>query len=213
MLEVYFRPLYQACIVNPIAKWAKPFSPNAITYIACLTGILVAPLLKFNFLFLATSFLLISGFLDTLDGAVARTRGKITETGIVLDILSDRLVELAIIVGLYTIDPAQRGLSALVMLGSCYLCMTSFLAVGLFTTRDDYIRYHRPGVIERTEAFILFLLMIWMPQYYNYLAGTFSLLLIYLSFSHFKQFITARSEDKSEAEVHLTLKPEVKQTI
>lgn len=134
MLETYLRPLYQLCIADPIARCMKNVSPERITYASCLTGLLVLPALMLNLPSFAITLLIMSGFLDTLDGTLARMDNKASNTGCVLDIISDRIVELAIIIGLFAIDPVHRGWMTLAMLGSCYLCITSFLVVGIFST-------------------------------------------------------------------------------
>lgn len=46
--------------------------------------------------------------------------------GTILDIIFDRIVEFAIIFGLFTVDPVHRAGIALFMLGSILICVTSF---------------------------------------------------------------------------------------
>ncbi|MHB1947878.1 MAG: CDP-alcohol phosphatidyltransferase family protein [Gammaproteobacteria bacterium] len=190
MLESILRPTYQVYIVNPIAKWVSKFSPIKITFSSCLTGVIASFALMSNFLMLATIFLLISGFLDTLDGTVARLENKATNVGSVLDIMSDRVVELAIMLGLFAVDPVNRGWITLSMLGSCYLCITSFLVVGIFTPNESDKGFHySPGLMERAEAFIFFIMMIWLPEYFYFLACLFSGLVLLTSYLRIKEFI------------------------
>ena len=77
MLEAYFRPIYQACLADPVAKWLVISHPF-ITYLACGTGIFAAVMVAGNYPMLATALLLLSGFLDTLDGSVARMNNRIS---------------------------------------------------------------------------------------------------------------------------------------
>lgn len=190
MLESILRPLYQLYVVQPIIKWVRHISPLKITYTACLAGIMASILLMLHFPITATLLLLTSGFLDTLDGTVARLENKTSNLGTVLDIISDRVVELAIMLGLFAIDPIPRGGLILAMLGSCYLCITSFLVVGIFTPNQSDKGFHySPGVIERAEAFIFFILMIWLPDYFPWLASLFSSLVLLTSFLRIKEFI------------------------
>lgn len=188
MIETYLRPIYQYCVVNPIARKIQ-FSPIKITCFSCFTGILVAPALLINLPKIAIVLLLISGFLDTLDGTVARMTDKTSNMGGVLDIVSDRIVELAVMIGLYFVDPSDRALGTLAMLGSCYLCITSFLVVGIFSPNQSEKGFHySPGLIERTEAFIFFIVMILWPRYFSLLAYLFAGLVLLTSFLHIKAF-------------------------
>ncbi len=193
MLETYLRPLYQQCLVSPLANRVKHISPDKFTLVACLTGIMVAPLLMFNLTSLALIFLLISGYLDTLDGTVARISQQTSDVGTMYDIVSDRIVEFSVIVGLFAVDPENRGWLCLMMLGSCYICITTFLMVGIFTANNTQKSFfYSPGLIERAEAFIFFALMIIFPTTFALLASLFTLLVLLTSYLRLKQFITAQ---------------------
>jgi phosphatidylglycerophosphate synthase len=190
MLEAYLRPIYQSCLVDPIAKRFSHYSPALITYLACAFGIMVVPALLFNSVTLAISFLLVSGFLDTLDGTVARINNKTSDRGIILDIASDRVVEVAVLVGLFAVDPSNRGWLTLCMLGSCYLYLTTFLVGDIFSpNRAQKSFQYSPGATERAEAFVLFILMIWLPNYFSLLAYMFTGLVLFSSYSRISQLL------------------------
>ena len=189
MIEVYLRPFYQTYLINPIAR-RIPFTPQSITLSACLTGISVAPVLIFHFSILAIVLLLISGLLDMLDGSVGRMKNSISNLGSALDIISDRIVEFAVIMGLFLVAPAEHALGALLMLGSCYLCITCFLVVGIFTPNHSEKGFHyNPGLIERAEVFVFFIVMIIWPQYFSWLAGLFTVLVLLTGYLHIKQYV------------------------
>ena len=190
MLEVYLRPIYQSFLVDPIARWFSNYSPMLITYLACLIGVLVAPALMYGHPSLAIFFLLVSGFLDTLDGTVARINNSVTEQGIIFDIVSDRMVEAAVIVGLFAVDPSHRAWLSLAMMASCYVCMTSFLVVGIFSpNRGQGTMQYNPGIIERAEAFVFFLLMICLPHHFSILGWAFVGFVMYIAYSHLARSI------------------------
>lgn len=202
MLESYLRPIYQYFLLDPLARFAKRIPPNQITAFACITGILVAPALAAHWYFLATLLLLTSGFFDTLDGTVARLNRLTSDLGCIFDILSDRIVEFAIIFGLFTVDPTHRGWSVLLMLGSCYLCITAFLLAGIFTRNQGEQSFHySPGLIERMEAFIFFALMIWFPSHFGLLAIIFSGLVFWTSAMHLKQLIKHKKDEQLACEM------------
>jgi phosphatidylserine synthase len=165
--------------------------PDFFTYLACLSGLSIIPLLAFGYSITAFAMLTLSGFLDTVDGSIARLLKISSPRGAALDIVSDRIVEFAIILGLYTIDPATRGLPAILMLGSILICVTSFLIVGVFTEKDsEKSFYYSPGLIERAEAFIFFALMILFPSIFTIASYLFSFLVFITAALRMRQFMT-----------------------
>ncbi len=159
-----------------------------ITFLGLITGLLSAFLLAFHFLFLSFTFLFISGFCDILDGSLAREQKKISSQGAVLDILFDRIVEGAIVLGLYFYNPS-RALLCLLMLFSILLCITSFLVVALFIKNHSEKSFHySPGLIERTEAFIFFFLLIAFPSFFFPFATLFIILILFTALERMLSF-------------------------
>lgn len=178
MIDSYLRKSYQAIAVDPIVSITarRGITPKAITLTALALGLGVIPCLMLNIPFAAVSLLLASGYLDTLDGSLARATASSSAKGTVLDIICDRIVEFGIILGLYLADP-ERGLICLSMIGSILICVTSFLVVGIFIeNRSEKGFHYSPGLMERTEAFIFFALMILLPEYFTFLGWSFTLL-------------------------------------
>ncbi len=98
-----------------------------------------------------------SAALDAVDGTLAREfGGGSSALGGVLDLCADRLVEVAVIVGIAW-PRAELHLPAFFLVASWYLNITVFLAVGAALERGGpkLIEYP-PGILERTEALILF---------------------------------------------------------
>lgn len=192
MLESYLRPYYQSKFVDPIAlRLAKifPSSAHAWTLLGCIAGVSVLPVLITKHIYIAVSLLLISGYLDTLDGTVARLSGNNSMQGSVLDIFADRLVEFSVVLALFLMDEQHRGLCCILMLGSILMCITAFLVVGIFTPKDgEKSFYYSPGLMERAEAFIFFIAMMLLPSYFNQLAMIFVLLVFSTAIFHLYQF-------------------------
>ncbi|MBA3815644.1 MAG: CDP-alcohol phosphatidyltransferase family protein [Parachlamydiaceae bacterium] len=164
MIDSYGRTFYQKVMVDPFLPTFSFISPTLITFFAIVTGISILPLLTMKFTLLAFVMLLLSGFLDTLDGSLARFKNQTTPFGAAFDIIGDRMVEFSIILGLYFYQPELRSLNCLLMLGSILICITSFLVVGIFTQNNTQKSFHySPGIIERAEAFIFFSIMILFP--------------------------------------------------
>jgi len=182
---------YQEYCVDPIVRLCatSSISPISITLFGCVLGLLIAPLLFFDYKIFALTALVISGYLDTLDGAFARHIVCATPLGAVLDIISDRLVEFSIILGLFLQEPQERGLFCLLMAGSVLICVTSFLVVGIFeknATEKSF--YYSPGIMERAEAFLFFFAMILWPQLFDLFAASFIVLVFLTAFIRVMQF-------------------------
>lgn len=189
MIDSLIRRKYQQFLVDPISPSLENVAPIKITAFSCITGVLVWPLLYLEMPIIATLFLLISGYLDTLDGSIARRFKKSSSSGAVFDIVSDRLVEFSVIMGLYSIDPIMRAFPSLLMLGSVLLCITSFLVVGIMTPNESEKGfYYSPGIMERAEAFIFWIAMMFLPEYFEVLAYGFSSLVFLTTVIRLKQF-------------------------
>jgi len=179
MIDTSFRGVYQVLCVNPVLKKANELniSPHAVTAAALIAGISIVPALFFRYDMIAFVLLLLSGYCDTLDGSIARAKGDASPKGAVFDIVSDRTVEFSVILGLFLVDSEGRALNCLMMLGSVLICITSFLAVGIFIDNDSQKSFHySPGLMERTEAFFFFGLMILFPSLFWILAPLFTVL-------------------------------------
>lgn len=191
MIDSYFRSHYQTIAINPILNRviALNISPQTITTLALLLGVSIPFSLFFGYSLPALILLIASGYLDTLDGSLARALGNLSPQGAVLDIVFDRIVEFSIILGLFLVDPLSRGLICLMMLGSILICVSSFLVVGIFLENDSTKSFHySPGIMERTEAFIFFALMIVFPTLFSLLACLFTLLVTITALIRIWQF-------------------------
>ncbi len=181
MIESYIRPSYQHFCVDKFCDWlaTKSITPLHITICATLTGVLAAVTIIAQYSWLAVLLLLISGYCDSLDGSLARRLQQTSAFGTVMDLSSDRLVEFVIILALFLVAPQSRALLSMLMLGATLLCITSFLAVGIFSENNGDKSFHySPGLIERAEAFVFFIVMIVWPTSFNVMASIFTLLVL-----------------------------------
>lgn len=198
MLDTYCRSHFENWLVGPVIKLLKALriSPHLLTALACLLGLCVIPVLAMKSVWLSIVLTLASGYLDILDGSLARSYLLDTPKGCVFDIVSDRIVEFAILLGLYLYDPPSRGLPCMLMLGSSLICVTSFLVVSMFqnnptppSSRIKKSFQYSPGLMERTEAFLFFLLMIALPDIFNILAFSYSALVGTTAMIRIRQFV------------------------
>ncbi len=176
MIDNLFRPAFDKAFIVPVVAKLERIawvSPNRLTFAALLTGMLTIPLLAMHWSWFAIFVLAASGYLDNLDGGFARYLEMSDPKGAVFDIISDRIVEFSVIMGLYLYDPS-RAFLCIMMLGSSLVCVTSFLIVGMFSeNRSDKSFHYSPGLMERTEAFVAFGLMMLFPSYFHLLAWSF----------------------------------------
>jgi len=192
MIENKMNEVYQKILITPvIEKFISKIcrQPSTLTLLAAFCGVLVMVSLLFKAPLLACLFLILSGYLDSLDGALARYLKKTSPIGAVLDIVSDRFVEFMIILGLFAVSPSSRGVYSLLMLGSTLICVTSFLVVGIFSENNSEKSFHySPGLMERPEAFLFFLLMILIPSWYEGLAILYTMLVLLTAGIRINQF-------------------------
>jgi CDP-diacylglycerol--glycerol-3-phosphate 3-phosphatidyltransferase len=149
--------------------------PLHVSFVALFSGLLGALLFFFGFAYLSLIFLWLSGLCDVLDGELARFSNQKTQRGALLDIFFDRIVELAYILSFIKIAST---FSLLVLTCSIVLSMTLFLSVGAM--RDNQTQkafYYQAGLMERTEGFIFFSLIILFENYATFLVYLFAFLI------------------------------------
>lgn len=177
--------------VNPIIElWAKfllrlKLTPNNVTILALLLGVSTSIFLYFDMQIIAVTLLWVSGYLDAVDGAMARRSNSSSSFGTLLDIVSDRIVEVSIVLvlGLKFVDVRYN----LIVLTVCILMsMTIFLTVGALSEKKGVKSfYYQAGVVERSEGFIFFSLMILIPSYLGIITNIFSILIIITAIQRF----------------------------
>ncbi|MDB0441101.1 CDP-alcohol phosphatidyltransferase family protein [Clostridioides difficile] len=167
-----------------ISKGAKFFlklklTPNNVTIIALVVGISTSLFIYLDMKVLAIITLWVSGYLDAVDGDMARSSNKTSLFGTLMDITFDRIVEISMILvfGLKVIDVR---LNLMILLSSILMSMTIFLTVGALTDKKGMKSfYYQAGVAERSEGFILFTLMILFQSYIGMIANLFSIVVLF----------------------------------
>lgn len=159
--------------INPLINTtAKPFAragftPNGLTVLGLLVGILAAFLFAFEEPLWAGLVVLVCGFFDTIDGAVARLTGKVTRFGGVLDSVLDRYVDSIVFIGIIYAGLAEfAGLSswfwgALALVGSL---MVSYMRARAEAAGSGKLAV---GIAERGER-LLILAIGGLLNYTNY---------------------------------------------
>lgn len=165
MLDTHARKLVQPSINHTASYFLKKGrTANEITVVALLVGVATSVLYVIGYPLLAVLFLWLSGFLDAVDGTMARNT-KTSPFGTVMDITFDRVVEIAMIVAIAYVHPEVMW-PLLLLSVSIIVSMTIFLVVGAVSEKAGIKSfYYQAGLAERTEGFILFSIMLLFPDF------------------------------------------------
>lgn len=173
MLDTHGRKYVQP-IIEKAAKSALKLglTANQVTWISFLIGVSTGLFIYWDLNLIAFFLLWVSGFLDTVDGTMARLT-KPSAWGTVLDVTLDRVVEISVILGLAFRFPDVMW--ALLLLSvSIIVSITIFLTVGAVSEKQGMKSfYYQAGLAERTEGFILFSLMMLFTNQLLYLTLLF----------------------------------------
>ena len=141
-------------IVSPFVRAAAKLhiSPNALTLTGLVISLVSAVIVGSGYLLAGGLVMLFSGLFDMIDGALARSTGKTTKFGALIDSVSDRVSEAALLCALlvmYTLRGSTPGafLAAAALVGSF---LTSYIRaraeglglecrVGMFTRAERVI--------------------------------------------------------------------------
>ncbi len=178
MLDVHVRPrmqyLFDVCAYRCIRLG---LTPNGLTLIAFCFGMCAPLFLIYGHTCTALICLAVSGLCDILDGTVARLTHTSHPFGAYIDLISDRMVEAALILGFAFLYP-QFYLLYILFLISVLLHFSTFLAVGaLFKNESEKSMHYDRSVVERAEVFVIFACMIIAPQYQKSLLSALTLVI------------------------------------
>ncbi len=147
-------------VVRLLARTAV--APDMISWAGFVITLGAAALVISGQLFIAGFAVLIAGFFDTLDGALARGANRATRFGAILDSTLDRLSEAAVLIGLlvwYTRQPSTFGvlLVGLALIGSF---MVSYIRARAETAGIDC----QVGLFTRAERVVVMVLGLLLSQ-------------------------------------------------
>lgn len=188
MLDTHARKWVEPTIASGANLFNKlGLSANQVTVISFLFGLSTSGFILVNKPVLAVCLLWFSGYLDAVDGSLARKFGQPSAVGTLMDITFDRVVELAMILTLaYTRVDARLALVYLAC--GIILSMTVFLTVGaLADPKGVKSFYYQAGMMERTEGFIGFTLMILLPQYMVWISTIMATLIVFTGLQRFNE--------------------------
>lgn len=179
-------------IVQPlIEKTADTFirlnlSANKVTVIALIVGLLPSVFIFVgNYNVVAVIILWISGYLDAVDGTIARKTNSSSLFGTIMDITFDRIVEISLILVL-SYKYSKNQFIFILLASSIILSMTIFLTVAAASEKkSEKSFYYQPGLAERTEGFVMFSLMIVFSKYVDFICVIFVIMILYTALQRF----------------------------
>lgn len=178
MLDTHGRKYVDPFINKGASFFSKlNLSANNVTVIALLIGIATSIFIYFDMKIIAVIMLWLSGYLDAVDGAIARTTKTTSMFGTLMDITFDRVVETSMVLAI-GLKYADARINLIVLLIMIIISMTIFLTVGALAEKQGMKSfYYQAGVAERSEGFLLFTLMILFPSQLILFTNIFSLII------------------------------------
>lgn len=188
MLDTHCRKYIQPLIgVGADIAMKLGLTANGVTIIAMLLGLLSGILVALGFNIAAVLVLWFSGYLDAVDGTIARKTKSSSPFGTVMDITFDRMVEGAVILGVaykYT----EFSFISLVLAVSIIISMTIFLTTGpLAENKGEKTFYYQAGLAERTEGFLMLSLIILLKENAGLVINIFTGMVLFTAFQRFRE--------------------------
>ena len=183
--RVYFKSIFLSISKGLLSLHVKPLH---VTIASLIIGLIGAFCFFMGLHVTSLVLLWLSGLMDVLDGEMARQSNQSSQKGALLDLFFDRLVEIAYIFAFIGTATTE---SLLTLSVTIILSMTIFLSVGAMSTKKSKKAfYYQAGLIERTEAFLLFSLMIIFAEFSTYIAYVFAFLILITVIQRLKEALS-----------------------
>ena len=135
-------------------------TPNAITWLGFLLTVGAAALIATGRLLAAGLVVLVAGFFDMLDGALARRTNQVTRFGALLDSTLDRLAEAVLLLGILLYVRDQLMVAVLV----CVALLVSLLVSYIRARAEALGMECQVGIFTRAERVIVLALGLLLNQ-------------------------------------------------
>ena len=137
-------------------------SPNAITWSGFLLTIGAAALIIIGQPFAAGFVVLIAGFFDILDGALARSTNRTSQFGAFLDSTLDRLSEAVLLLGILVLYAREQSTAGILIVG---IALIGSLLVSYLRARAEALGLEcQVGIFTRAERIIVLALGLLLSQ-------------------------------------------------
>jgi phosphatidylglycerophosphate synthase len=184
MLDAVIRPH----IDKPLAAVASRavalgIGANSVTVMGFALGLGAAALIAAGLYWAGLGVLVVSRFLDGLDGAIAR-QTQLTDVGGYLDITLDFIVYASVVFAFALADPARNALAAAFLTTSFMAPAATFLAYAVIAAkrgitteiRGSKSLYYLGGLTEGTETIVTLCLMCAFPDWFAVIAVVYGIM-------------------------------------
>jgi len=138
-------------------------TPNTITWFGFLIAIGAGVLVGIGYPFAAGFVVLVGGFFDIVDGALARSTDRTTRFGAILDSTLDRAGEAVVFIGLLVLYTHEQSTAGVVVVGVVWLMS---LLVSYIRARAEGIGLEcEVGIFTRAERVVLLVLGLLLSQF------------------------------------------------
>jgi CDP-diacylglycerol--glycerol-3-phosphate 3-phosphatidyltransferase len=156
-----------------------PLTPNTITWLGFCLTIIAGALIVTGHLLAAGVVVLVAGFFDMLDGALARVTERITRFGAILDSTLDRLSEAVLLLSLLAVFVREQQFASSLLVG---IALLGSLMVSYIRARMEGLGIEcKAGLFTRPERVIILALGLLLSQFDHALIAALGLISI-LSF-------------------------------
>jgi CDP-diacylglycerol--glycerol-3-phosphate 3-phosphatidyltransferase len=138
-------------VVKGLAK--TPVTPNALSWAGFILALGAAALVITGHLFAAGFVVLLAGFFDILDGALARRIEKATPFGAVLDATLDRLSEAVLLLAVLAVYAIQQSMVGILLVGAALI--GSQLVSYIRAKAEAHGLECRVGIFTRAERVVV----------------------------------------------------------
>ena len=164
---------------EPVVRFLSrtPITPSAITWFGFLLTVGAAALIITGHLLAAGFVVLIAGFFDMLDGALARRTNQATRFGAVLDSTLDRLSEAVLLLGILVIYAEEQSITGILLVS---VALVGSLLVSYTRARAEALGLEcQVGLFTRTERVIVLALGLLLNQIDNALIIALAIIVVF----------------------------------
>ncbi len=166
-------------VVRLLSK--TPITPSAITWFGFLLTVGAAALIITGHFLVAGLVVLIAGFFDILDGALARRTNQATRFGAVLDSTLDRLSEAVLLLSILVLYAAEQSLTGILLAS---VALVGSLLVSYIRARVEALGLEcQVGLFTRFERVIVLVLGLLLYQIDNALIIALAIVVVFSFFT------------------------------
>jgi len=167
---------------SPARLLAKtPVTPNIITWFGFLLAVGAAVLITMGYLVAAGFMVLIAGFFDIIDGALARQTNRTTRFGAILDSTLDRLSEAVLLIGILILYAGNQSFIPILLVSAA---LVGSLLVSYIRARAEAAGVDcQVGIFTRGERVIILVLGLWLNEITEYALPVALAVIIVFSFT------------------------------